>query len=397
MFLYGTPYVNAQNRGSAVATYLLPTGVQAVVYIDKQQHIDQVFYQTGAWQVNDLTAATQTPVAVWGSPLATYVLPNGVQAVAYIDINRHVDQLFFQQNQWLWNDLTAATGAPLTAFGSALATYVLPNGVQAIAYIDLNHHVDQVFYQQSQWLCNDLTLATGAPLGVTQTSLATYVLPNAVQAIAYIDRTQHVDQVFYQNSQWLVNDLTAIVNAPIAALGSSLATYVLPDAVQSVVFCDQRQHVDQIFFQGNQWNVNDLTAIVNAPIPQLGTALATYVLQNGVQAIVYLDQQNNVDQIFFQGNQWNVNDLTPFTNAPTAVFGSALATYVLQNGVQAIAFVDISGNIDQLYYQNGNWQYQNLSAATHAPAANTGSSFSPATPLQEYIRMGGVTVAIENQ
>lgn len=104
-----------------------------------------------------------------------------------------------------------------------------------------------------------------------------------------------------------------------------------------------------------------------------------------------------MDQLFYQNNQWNVNDLTPFANAPSAVSGSSLAAYVLPNGVQAIAFVDNNGHVDQLYYQNGMWNFSDLSSATNAPAASTGALLNASTPSQEYIRMGGNTIAVENR
>src|SRR6266581_2622004 len=64
-----------------------------------------------------------------GNAIATYVLPSGQQAIAYIDVNHHVDQVFYQGNQWLYNDLTANTNTPVAMEGSALVTYVLPSGV----------------------------------------------------------------------------------------------------------------------------------------------------------------------------------------------------------------------------------------------------------------------------
>lgn len=390
-------YSFAESHSSAVATYVLPSGVQAIAYIDVNHHVDQVFFQGGQWNTNDLTAISNTPVAIVGSAIATYVLPNAVQAIAYIDNNRHIDQLFFQANQWRWNDLTATTGGPLPAAGTALATYVLPNGVQAIAYTDLNSHIDQIFYQGGQWLWNDLTAFTSAPLAVVQSTLATYVLPNAVQAVGYVDSASHVDQVFFQGGGWNINDLTATTGAPLAASNTGLATYVLPNAVQAIAFLDPKQHVDQVFFQASQWLCNDLTAITNAPLASSGSYLATYVLPTGVQAIAYLDTSQNVDQIFYQGGQWNVNDLTPLANAPVAMQGSSLATYVLPNGVQAIVFLDGNHHLDQIFYQGGQWLFNDLTAIAHAPTPTGNHTLAPQGPEKEYIYFRNQPIAIENQ
>jgi hypothetical protein len=258
-------------------------------------------------------------------------------------------------------------------------------------------HVEQIFFQGNRWNVNDLTTIAGAPNAITQTALATYVLPNSVQAVVYIDRTQHIDQIFFQASQWLINDLTILAHAPPATLGSSLATYVLPTAVQAVAFVDQSKHVDQMFYQGNQWLTNDLTAMLNAPVSASSSSLATYVLPNGVQAIAYVDQNENVDQFFFQGNQWNFNDLTLFNNTPTVVPGSSLATYVLPDGVQAIAFIDNNGHVDQLFFQGGTWNFNDLSAIVNAPVAATSSPLRPLNPLQEFIYLNQHLIAIENR
>jgi hypothetical protein len=52
--------------------------------------------------------------------------------------------------------------------------------------------------------------------------------------------------------------------------------------------------------------------------------------------------------------------------------------------------------VDQLYYQNGMWNFSDLSSATNAPAASTGALLNASTPSQEYIRMGE-TLAVENR
>ncbi|MBV9226480.1 MAG: hypothetical protein JOY85_20795, partial [Acidobacteriaceae bacterium] len=90
--------------------------------------------------------------------------------------------------------------------------------------------------------------------------LTSFVLPDGLPHIVFVDGQQHVDQLFYQDHKWQFNDLTASGHAPAARPGSGLTSFVLPDGLPHIVFVDGQQHVDQLFYQDHKWQFNDLTA-----------------------------------------------------------------------------------------------------------------------------------------
>ena len=92
------------------------------------------------------------------SDLSSFVLPDGPH-LTYVDINQHVDQVFYgtSTNTWYVNDLTAASGSLTAAPGSAMTSFVLSDGPHVV-FVDANQHVDQIFYVASSntWYTNDL-------------------------------------------------------------------------------------------------------------------------------------------------------------------------------------------------------------------------------------------------
>jgi hypothetical protein len=142
-------------------------------------------------------------------------------------------------------------------------------------YVDVNEHLEQVFYSyaQSQWYYNDLTWSAGAPIASSASGLTSILLPDGPH-IAYVDWNQHVDQVFYSFSQdaWYYNDLTAATQTASASQGTAVSSFSF-GGDPHFVFVDANQHVRQIFysFSANQWFYNDLTSETNSP-PATGLA-----------------------------------------------------------------------------------------------------------------------------
>jgi hypothetical protein len=112
---------------SGLTSVLLPDGPH-IAYVDWNQHVDQVFYSfsQNAWYCNDLTATTHTAPASPGTALSSFTF-SGDPHIVYVDANQHVEQIFyaFSVDQWFYNDLTSETGSPLAS--SAVPTASLTN------------------------------------------------------------------------------------------------------------------------------------------------------------------------------------------------------------------------------------------------------------------------------
>ena len=79
------------------------------------------------WHLNDLTLAASGAPSVGGQATGYVFDAQGTQHVFYTASDQHVHELWWDSSGWHHNDLTVATGAPISA-GLRLPTYSLPKG-----------------------------------------------------------------------------------------------------------------------------------------------------------------------------------------------------------------------------------------------------------------------------
>src|SRR5262245_31423295 len=87
------------------------------------------------WHYNDLTAATGAPLANL-RPIGFVFDAQSTQHVIYPGTELHIHELWWDSNGWHHNDLTAATGAPLAIevpWGYVFAA----QGTQHVVYLGL--------------------------------------------------------------------------------------------------------------------------------------------------------------------------------------------------------------------------------------------------------------------
>src|SRR5271157_5112098 len=316
--------------GSSLVSEFNPiSNAVEVNYIATDQHVHQLWFN-GAWHVTDLTTDTGAPNVAAGSALVSefnpIANPNTVE-LNYIGTDQHVHQFWFN-GTWHVGDLTAATGAPNVAAGSALASQFnsLENTAE-VYYIGTDQHVPQSWFNGT-WHAGDLTAATGASNVAAGSALASQFnsLENTAE-VYYIGTDQHVHQ-FWINGTWHAGDLTAATGASNVAAGSALASAFNPIANPHTVevnYIGTDQHVHQFWFNGT-WHVGDLTAGTRAPNAAAGSALASEFnpISNAVE-VNHIGTDQHVHQFWFNGT-WHVQDLTAGTGAPNAAAGSALAS-----------------------------------------------------------------------
>ena len=119
------------------------------------------------------------------------------------------------------------------------------------------------------------------------------------------------------------------------------------------------------------WNVNDLTAATNAPAAA-GDPDGYEFTANGTSGmhVVYRGVDNDIHELYWQNGAWGVNDLTAATDAPAAA-GDPNGFTFTANGTSGmhVVYRDADDDIHELYWQNGAWGVNDLTAATDAPAA----------------------------
>jgi hypothetical protein len=144
------------------------TSTAHVMYLGINNDVIELWWDNG-WNIHDLFVADPTaPTApLRNTPLTGYAFGyTSTQHVMYLDINNHVAELWWDDNGWHHNDLTAATGVPWApADGTPLVGFAFGN-TQHVLYWGVNNHVVELWWDDNGWAqgnYNDLTVASGVP------------------------------------------------------------------------------------------------------------------------------------------------------------------------------------------------------------------------------------------
>ncbi|HET6841891.1 MAG TPA: hypothetical protein VFK06_09410 [Candidatus Angelobacter sp.] len=361
--------------GSALTSWVQSDGPH-FVFQDQNQHLRQIFKEVSlnVWNTEDLTNTTGAPPASTQSALTSWTQSDGPHFV-YQDQNQHFRQLFFANNTaWHTQDLTATSGAPPSAPGTTVTSWLQSDGPHFV-YLDANQHLRQIFNEVSLgvWNTEDLTNTTGAPPASANSALTAWVQSDGSPHFVYEDANKHLRQLFFSNNAaWHTQDITAVTAALLATPGSALTSWVQSDGPH-FVYEDANQHLNQMFFllSNNTWNTQDLTATTGAPSAEFGSALTSWVQSDGPH-FVFQDGNQHLNQMFFlfSNNTWNTQDLTATTGAPVATPGSSLTSWQQADGPHFV-FQDGSQHMRQMFFLLGNstWNTQDLTATSGAPPA----------------------------
>ena len=144
----------------------------------------------------------------------------------------------------------------------------------------------------------------------------------------------HVCELAYDGSNWNFTDMTsAVQGARPPAAGSPLAaTDVAPGSLPEVYFIDTNNHVCELAYDGSNWNFTDMTsAVQGARPPAAGSSLAvTSIGTSGsiLPEVYFIDANNHVCELAYGGSNWRTTDVTRAASDPPYVppaAGSRLA------------------------------------------------------------------------
>jgi hypothetical protein len=236
--------------GSGLSSFVDASGGAHVLYISSDHHLHQLSFSGGAWTDLDLSLTTRsTTTAYPGSSLASYADGYGYHAL-YIGKDGHVHQAYFDNVNWSDQDLTSASKALDVAPEAGLAAYSDRYG-EHVFYVGSDGHLHQLGYTgggwPGSWADTDLTKLTGGPQVVNTSALTGFADTFGDHAF-YLGVDQDVHQLYFDNTQWVDQDLTDIATpvqeseVPAAAIGSALSS--LADAYgEQVLYVGSDQHV----------------------------------------------------------------------------------------------------------------------------------------------------------
>jgi hypothetical protein len=334
-----------------------------VDYLGGDAHVHRLWYN-GAWNKTDLSSLTGAPNASIGGKIKTALNSiSGAMEVHYIGADQHVHTLWYN-GSWHIADLTALTGALNALSSSPLAVALDPLvNTMELEYIGTDQHVHQLWYDGS-WHAQDLTASTGALNAAPDSGLISEFnsIANTME-VHYVGTDNHVHTLWYSGT-WHTVDLTATAGALNAITGSPLT--VLHDPLANTIeleYIGTDQHVHLLFYDG-LWHTQDLTTTTGAINAAANSGLASEVntIANSVE-VHYIGTDQHVHTLWYNGT-WHIADLTVATGAPNAVSGSPLTAAVnsIANSVE-VEYVGADQHVHQLWY-NGLWHTADLTALT---------------------------------
>jgi hypothetical protein len=178
------------------------------------------------WHHNDLTVAAGAPLPSVDEGISAYAFEGqGTQDVIYLGRDVHIRELWWDNNGWHHNDLTVAAGAPLPS--ENISAYAFEDqGTQHVIYFGQDFHIQELWWDNTGWHHNDLTVAAGAPLpGVNQAMSAYAFEDQGTQHVIYVGQDLHINELWWDNTGCHHNDLTVAAAAPLPGVNQGMSAY----------------------------------------------------------------------------------------------------------------------------------------------------------------------------
>jgi len=249
-----------------------------------------------------------------------------------------------------------------------------------------NVHLDEFTF--SPWVLTDVNTSSAAPVATLGSPIASYenTIYNAPEAFYLVPNSQGSEQVEQLwGRTWSPTSLTSVANAQPAVVGSGL-----------VGFIDSIAGTDNVFYQGTDQHVHVLTwsagapwaedtRIGDSPAPAAAFASALTGHMNAwSEELFYIGTNQHVYEIWrwsqdFDG--WHSTDVTLANGSkPLAAIGSSLAGfYDSYAGTDAVFYVGTDQHVHELLFSEGAWTGIDLTAESGAPNVGIGTALAAHT------------------
>ena len=299
------------------------------------------------------------------------------QCLAFAD---HVHHLWYNNIQWQDQDLTALTGGGVAFSESAITAFYTGGNKQLhVYYIDSNLHVRQLYFNNTNWSDEDLTAETGGPTAGIW-GISGFAIGN-LQHVFYIGyNDSHVHELYYNNAAWSDQDITAQANGALAYLTAPdlVGFATKPNNQFHVYFEDSNLHMHQLYYNGSTWVDQDLTALTGSscfpsnPFPPVGAGYIAGFAVGNLQHLFCpgLDQSGqyiHMLHIYYNNVSWNSEDVTVKAGGGLIAPNGAVAAFTNGGKLEAYAVTSVDGHLHQFTRNKGQWSDLDLGVATGAP------------------------------
>jgi len=305
-----------------------------VYFLSNTDEVHQAYNVGGGWHDENLTSETQGPAANDGSNVAGVSVEN-LQYVFYIGDDFHLHQLLYNNSSWTDTDLSQVYALPISDGVEVAAFVTTPNNALHVYYVTPGPRVIQAYNVGSGWQFQDLTGLTGGaqPEG---RSLTGFSIGN-LQYLYYVAFEGDVHQLYYDNSSWTDEDLTAqakAVPSPEYPNGSVSAMVVPGTKKLRVYYIGTNNHVIQLASTNNRkWTGADLTKKTKGPLADSSNGAIAFATTPNNQIHVFYIAGSHVNQLFLPtpSTTWQNEDLTALTDGGLAIYSGEMAGFSIAN------------------------------------------------------------------
>jgi hypothetical protein len=209
------------------------------------------------------------------------------------------------------------------------------------------------------------------------------------RSVFYVDLNGSVEELLFNGAGFTTQNLTALAVGPQAIPYSQVISVLDAFGQEHVFYLDQNNNINQLFFNNGSagtpgWTNQTLTGAFGGPAPLRGTPL-TGLLDGFSERIFYLDTTDNVNQLFFNfdNGTWTNQTLTGTTGSPSA-FESSLNSFADGLG-KHVFYMDQNAHVRQLLLNNAGWINQDLTALAGSSIAGGAFTTSFADGYGEHV------------
>ena len=318
---------------TGVAAFPTSNGSLHTYYLSNLDEVHQLYNVGNGWQDENLTAETHAAPANIGSDVAGFSDQN-FQYVFYIGNDFDVHELLYNNSNWTDTDLTLDYGLPSSDGGEILAFATPGNGLH-VYYVTPGPSVIQIYNVGNGWQYDNLTFETrgGQPEG---RSLTGFNIGN-LQYVYYVAFGGDVHELYYNNANWIDEDLTALANtvpSPQYPNGSVTAMFVPGTKKLRVYYIGTNNHVIQLSSTNNvKWTGLDLTKKTKGPLANSSNGAVAFATTPNNQIHVFYIAGNHVNQLFLPtpSTKWSNTDLTALTGGGLANYAGEMSGFSIAN------------------------------------------------------------------
>ena len=322
---------------------------QHFAYLDASGNVQDAFYDgnSNSWHLQKINngGTTHGPKAVGNLFVSVY---KDQQHFAYLDASGNVQDAFWDGNSWHLQKInTGGTTQGPKAVGNLFVSAY--QNQQHFAYLDASGNVQDAFYDgnSNSWRLQKINNGgtTHGPKAVGNLFVSVYMYKGPPigppvplielgdqQHFAYLDASGNVQDAFWDGNSWHLQKINTggTTQGPKAVGNLFVSAY---QNQQHFAYLDASGNVQDAFYDGNSnsWRLQKINNGGTTPgLPAVGQVFVS--VYKDQQHFAYLDYRDVLQDAFWDGNSWHLQQLT---TGLSAVTGSAPLDFVVMSVVYA--------------------------------------------------------------